>query len=137
LFWKTTNTGPASATYEDGGGGGQAVRLFASSGERGVFMRRVLKLAPGRYQFSESRTLMSGGAGGRVYWEMKCGVGRNYQPIWRSPSGPIAYRVSGAAGPTIPANCPYQVIELNFYAGDGQEGLELRINSFDLVPARS
>lgn len=137
LSWTTTNTGSVSAAFEGGDGGRRAVRLFASSGESGVFLRRVLKLPPGSYRLAESRTLTAGGPPGRVFWEMKCGVGRNLAPIWQSPSAPIAYRVSNAPGPTIPTNCPYQVLELKFYAGDGQQGLELLINSFDLVPARA
>ena len=112
------------------------MRLFASSGERGVFLRRVLKLPPGSYRLAESRTLTAGGPLARVYWEMKCGVGRNFAPIWRSPANSLAYRVAGAPGPTIPPDCPYQVLELNFYAGDGQQGIELRIDAFDLTPAR-
>jgi len=135
LAWQTTNTGSVSAAFEGGGSGDRAVRLFASSGERGVFLRRVLKLPAGRYRLAESRTLMAGGPPARVYWEMKCGVGRNLAPIWRGPANALAYRTSGVPGPTIPADCPYQVLELNFYAGDGQQGIELRINAFDLAPA--
>jgi hypothetical protein len=134
LAWKTTNTGSVSAAFE-GGGERRAVRLFASSGERGIFLRRVLKLPPGRYRFTESRTLEAGSPPARVQWEMKCGVGRNFAPFWQGPANALAYRVANAPGPTVPANCPYQVLELHFYAGDGQQGIELRINGFDLAPA--
>ena len=135
LAWKTTNTGSVSAAFEGEGDGRRAVRLFASSGERGIFLRRVLKLPPGRYRFTEARTLTAGGPQARVQWEMKCGVGRAFVPFWQGPANALAYRVANAPGPTVPANCPFQVLELHFYAGDGQQGIELRIDAFDLAPA--
>lgn len=131
--WTGLNTGSVGAAFEPDGDAGRKARLFAMPGERGVALKRVLALAPGAYRLTEARTRLQGDPGARAVWELSC-VGAE-QPIWRGPEQPIAYRLSGVPGPTIPASCRFQELELHISAGAGDEAMELMVDRFELAPA--
>jgi len=134
LAWTPVSNGSAGAAFDGPPDSSRrSARLFASSGERGILLRRVVGLPPGHYYLSERRSRAAGDASSRAYWEMKCFINGRPQSIWRGPSDRAIYNLSRAPGPVVPAGCTNQLLELNVAAGDGREGLEFVIEQFSLA----
>ena len=119
----------ASVTYAKSGQA--SVSAFASSGEKDVVLRRTLQLSHGLYRLFERRTAISGDATARMRWRLSC-LGKTVTQIWQGPEQPLAYQAGGTAGPTIPAGCPAQLLELSATGGSGPDGVEVTIGGFDL-----
>lgn len=132
--WATFSEAATGAGFEATGNGRERqLRVFAGSGERGVVVRRVMRLKPGAYKLSEARSLIVGDASATAHWNVKCLQGTAPILLWTGPTGRIDYNASGAPGPTIPGNCSSQLIELVVAGGTGQQGMELVINRFMLT----
>lgn len=131
--WTPRTDALAGASFEGSPDQDQrTARIFASTGERQVALRRMLALRPGQYRHSETRSKVAGDDTSRAYWEMKCPTRTGFEPIWRASIDRSSYNVAGAKGPLVPTDCPYQLLELTAVGGDSPGGLEATIAAFDL-----
>jgi hypothetical protein len=107
--------------------------VYANEGDRGVALKRVMLLRPGRYVLDEQRTLLSGDERGSATWRIACPDGRELKTIWTGPSDRLDYSTPRAGlEVTIPAGCTTQVFELTVRDERGSQGFELLIDRFDL-----
>jgi hypothetical protein len=107
--------------------------VYANEGDRGVALKRVMFLRPGRYVLDEQRTLLSGDERGAATWRISCPADKKLETIWTGPSDRLDYSTPRAGlEVTIPAGCTTQVFELTVRDERGSQGFELLIDQFDL-----
>jgi hypothetical protein len=107
--------------------------VYANEGDRGVALKRVMLLRPGRYVLDEQRTLLSGDERGSATWRIACPDGKELKTIWTGPSDRLDYSTPRSGlEVTIPAGCTTQVFELTVRDERGSQGFELLIDQFDL-----
>lgn len=107
--------------------------VYANEGDRGVALKRVMLLRPGRYVLDEQRTLLSGDDRGSATWRIACPDGKELKTIWTGPSHRLDYSTPRSGlEVTIPEGCTTQVFELTVSDERGSQGFELLIDQFDL-----
>lgn len=113
--------------------GAQTLTAFAGSGERGEMMRKILFLAPGRYNFRAHYRAAESAPDAEIRWDLQC----------LKPTGPLALwftvdkvkngRSSSAQELNIPADCPHQYLVLQLAGGSSQTGIEFTLSSLSLM----
>jgi hypothetical protein len=110
--------------------------VVASSGERGIVARKLFALKPGSYSFSQNVALATTGDNHAfAAWKMRCVDPQQKGLAWQSSGSwyPVGRHV--LSGPTIPASCPLQMLELEVAGGLAGKGIELSIANVALRPA--
>lgn len=135
LGWTGTGDGSAGADLRTVGGDGVQAVVYASAGtNHALAMRRVLYLRPGRYRHFEERSASFGPPGTIGQFEMTC-IGTDARRIWEGPAAAPQTDFKNTEGPTVPPNCPAQMLELFVSSPLGAGGAEFVIEAFDLQPA--
>lgn len=131
MTWQVFDSAAIGATFEGGSDKPQLLRLFASSGQRGIALRKLLFLTAGNYSFRQNLEFVNFNNEADIRWQIKCARNDTDSVIWQSK-----YRQSGLS-PTeevfIPADCPVQFLETLVAGGSDQNGAELIVRFIELT----
>jgi hypothetical protein len=127
---------PTDASYgaEFNVDGERIVPLVYANDDRGVALKRVLMLPPGRYGLIEQRELFGGGEDGAAIWRLSCGAGEGMGVVWTGPEERLIYSSNGEVSVTIPDGCDVQLLELFVSEPRGGSGFEMLLERFTLRP---
>jgi hypothetical protein len=132
ISWEVqNNAGVGAAFVGSENGGKQSLNIFASSGERGSVLRKLLFLPAGRYTITQDIKLGRLNSGALATWEVKCLGGDGEALIWRGDLAPNAGRQTLPPF-DISADCPVQSIVLIVSGGSNQEGSEMVLTDLSL-----
>ncbi len=106
-----------------------SLSVFANSATTGIVANKPLYLKPGAYRFNAKLTELNRGDGGFLRWQIRCPTLENGPAIWTLDSIDRA----SVATIEIPANCPFQFIDIIASGGKGQNGLEAMVSSIAMT----
>lgn len=138
VAWEALSPNAMVATFDQEPDDRMSFNVVASSGERGIVARKLFALKPGSYSLFQNVTLATTGDNYAFSgWKMRCVDSRQKGPIWQSSGSwyPVGRHVLN--GPTIPASCPLQMLELEVAGGLAGKGIELSIANVALRPTNA
>lgn len=107
--------------------------LYVRSGTEAKVLSKVLALRPGAYRLGLSMSVDVRGPGARAWWTLQCLDAGGARQVWESQDILGLKPEELIAGPTVTADCRYQVLELWARGGEGQDGLDLQIQEFRMT----
>lgn len=131
--WQALQNTTSGATVETLPNDRRRIRTYVGPQERQIVLSRVIGLAPGSYSWVERSQVEVGDAGSSVNWRMRCVQPKNSRLIWQVAGGTAAVQSRPVPGPTVPADCILQIVELELFGGEGQQGLEMLVNDIQFL----
>ncbi|RSY81957.1 hypothetical protein DAH66_13875 [Sphingomonas koreensis] len=123
--WQTFGNAGTGVGFEDGGKG-LAARIIANSNSQTTVLRRVFSLAPGSYRFALRRELIYATPRTRAVWALRCNGAQTASQSWQEPVTRI----------TVSAGCAHQVIELDVWGEDDENGAQIVLSGLSITPLR-
>ena len=129
LTWEVVAGGSSGATVESNG---NALRLFASAGERSVVLRRILFLSPGSYRLSSATQNIGRSHLSDSFVQIKCMKSNQY--ISNAQGIPRFYLGNAFVSQAVivPPDCSAQSVEFVAVGGSDQEDAEFLIKDFSI-----
>lgn len=123
--WQTFGNAGTGIGFE-AAGSGLAARVVANSNSQTTVLRRVFNLAPGSYRFAVRRELIDATPRTRAQWSLRCNGAQTATQSWQDPVARI----------TVPAGCANQVIELDVWGEDDENGAQIVLSALSIAPLR-
>ena len=125
VTWRVQTGGDSSVGLEASRGGKFRFHVSTSANAREEVLRKLLLLAPGRYQFTARQTKTSSSEGSSAVWTLTCA------------DGPLRSTKLFETGDTgteveIPASCKAQYLGLTVNGGTDSTGTELMVDEVRL-----
>lgn len=132
--WQVTGISTVGGSFAPVKGSGlYRLDAFASTGERGTVMHKLLFLTSGSYRMIAQHSALDSAPDARVDWTVQCVIDAKRSAPSGTATSPItAGRFAVAVDFTVGDDCPVQMVVLQAAGGSAQGGAEFSVERIDL-----